>query len=276
MPDRDQRPHRARPAPRDQSRGAQRAPLAHDRARRSPSPTSSPSPSSAALEQVPALNATFVDADRREGHPRRRAPRPRRPRARRRRRAARRHEDALGPGREGRRHARLRVRSSSPTRTSSARCTPATAALDDFAGATVSVTNPGTLGTAQSVPRLMAGQGAIFGVGALGWPAGFEAADPRRLAPARRRQGAHAHLDLRPPHHPGRGVRRCSCATSTSASGASTASTTRSSRTSPCPSSPRAGAPTPRTVAEQGRASTSRSRSSGSRSSSTCTGSAAT
>jgi 2-oxoglutarate dehydrogenase E1 component len=53
---------------------------------------------------------------------------------------------------------------------------------DDFAGATVSLTNPGTLGTVQSVPRLMAGQGAIFGVGALGWPAGFEAADPRALA----------------------------------------------------------------------------------------------
>jgi 2-oxoglutarate dehydrogenase E1 component len=53
---------------------------------------------------------------------------------------------------------------------------------DDFAGATVSLTNPGTIGTVQSVPRLMAGQGAIFGVGALGWPAGFEAADPRVLA----------------------------------------------------------------------------------------------
>jgi 2-oxoglutarate decarboxylase len=49
-------------------------------------------------------------------------------------------------------------------------------------GATVSLTNPGTLGTVQSVPRLMAGQGAIFGVGALGWPSGFEAADPRALA----------------------------------------------------------------------------------------------
>ena len=53
---------------------------------------------------------------------------------------------------------------------------------DDFVGATVSLTNPGTLGTVQSVPRLMAGQGAIFGVGALGWPAGFDAADPRALA----------------------------------------------------------------------------------------------
>ncbi|HEV7958286.1 MAG TPA: multifunctional oxoglutarate decarboxylase/oxoglutarate dehydrogenase thiamine pyrophosphate-binding subunit/dihydrolipoyllysine-residue succinyltransferase subunit [Acidimicrobiales bacterium] len=53
---------------------------------------------------------------------------------------------------------------------------------DDLAGATVSITNPGTLGTVQSVPRLMPGQGAIIGVGALGWPAGFEAADPRALA----------------------------------------------------------------------------------------------
>ncbi|MFY9783307.1 MAG: 2-oxo acid dehydrogenase subunit E2, partial [Acidimicrobiales bacterium] len=53
---------------------------------------------------------------------------------------------------------------------------------DDLAGATVSITNPGTLGTVQSVPRLMPGQGVIFGVGALNWPAGFEAADPRALA----------------------------------------------------------------------------------------------
>jgi len=53
---------------------------------------------------------------------------------------------------------------------------------DDLVGATVSITNPGTLGTVQSVPRLMPGQGAIFGVGALAFPAGFEAADPRALA----------------------------------------------------------------------------------------------
>jgi 2-oxoglutarate dehydrogenase E1 component len=53
---------------------------------------------------------------------------------------------------------------------------------DDFAGTTVTLTNPGTLGTVQSVPRLMPGQGLIVGVGALGFPAGFEAADPRTLA----------------------------------------------------------------------------------------------
>ena len=57
-----------------------------------------------------------------------------------------------------------------------------TMGADDFVGATVSLTNPGTLGTVQSVPRLMPGQGAIIGVGALGWPAGFDAADPRALA----------------------------------------------------------------------------------------------
>jgi multifunctional 2-oxoglutarate metabolism enzyme len=53
---------------------------------------------------------------------------------------------------------------------------------DDFSGTTVTLTNPGTLGTVQSVPRLMPGQGAIIGVGALGYPAGFEAADPRVVA----------------------------------------------------------------------------------------------
>jgi len=53
---------------------------------------------------------------------------------------------------------------------------------DDFAGATVSVTNPGTVGTSMSVPRLMAGQGAIVGVGAIGWPSGLDAADPRALS----------------------------------------------------------------------------------------------
>jgi multifunctional 2-oxoglutarate metabolism enzyme len=56
------------------------------------------------------------------------------------------------------------------------------AAPDDFSGTTVTLTNPGTLGTVQSVPRLMPGQGAIIGVGALGYPAGYEAADPSALA----------------------------------------------------------------------------------------------
>ena len=53
---------------------------------------------------------------------------------------------------------------------------------DDFAGTTVTLTNPGTLGTVQSVPRLLPGQGVIVGVGALGVPPGFEATDPRTVA----------------------------------------------------------------------------------------------
>ncbi|HRW38913.1 MAG TPA: 2-oxo acid dehydrogenase subunit E2, partial [Aquihabitans sp.] len=43
--------------------------------------------------------------------------------------------------------------------------------VDDFAGATVTLTNPGTIGTVQSVPRLMPGQGVIVGVGRLDYPA---------------------------------------------------------------------------------------------------------
>ncbi len=53
---------------------------------------------------------------------------------------------------------------------------------DDFAGTTVSLTNPGTIGTVQSVPRLMPGQGAIIGVGSLGFPAEYQGADRRSLA----------------------------------------------------------------------------------------------
>jgi 2-oxoglutarate dehydrogenase E1 component len=53
---------------------------------------------------------------------------------------------------------------------------------DDFAGVTVSLTNPGTIGTVQSVPRLMPGQGTIVGVGTLGFPTEFEGADPATLA----------------------------------------------------------------------------------------------
>ncbi len=46
---------------------------------------------------------------------------------------------------------------------------------DDLQGATISLTNPGTLGTRASVPRLMPGQGAIIAVGAMAYPPGFEA-----------------------------------------------------------------------------------------------------
>ena len=53
-------------------------------------------------------------------------------------------------------------------------------AVDDFAGTTISLTNPGTIGTVHSVPRLMKGQGTIIGVGAMEYPAEFQGAAPRR------------------------------------------------------------------------------------------------
>jgi len=53
---------------------------------------------------------------------------------------------------------------------------------EDFAGTTISLTNPGTLGTNHSVPRLMSGQGTIVGVGAMEYPASFQGASAERLA----------------------------------------------------------------------------------------------
>ena len=46
-------------------------------------------------------------------------------------------------------------------------------ALPDFEGTTISLTNPGTVGTIASVPRLMPGQGAIIATGAIDYPAAF-------------------------------------------------------------------------------------------------------
>ena len=54
--------------------------------------------------------------------------------------------------------------------------------LEDFSGVTVSLTNPGGIGTVQSVPRLMPGQGAIVGLGSIAYPTAFVAADPAKLA----------------------------------------------------------------------------------------------
>src|SRR6185295_10873545 len=54
-------------------------------------------------------------------------------------------------------------------------------AVSDFQGATISLTNPGTIGTVQSVPRLMPGQGTIVGVGTIDYPAEFQGADERAL-----------------------------------------------------------------------------------------------
>ncbi|KQS00191.1 alpha-ketoglutarate decarboxylase [Microbacterium sp. Leaf347] len=52
----------------------------------------------------------------------------------------------------------------------------------DFQGTTISLTNPGGIGTVHSVPRLMKGQGAIIGAGALEYPAEFQGASEKTLS----------------------------------------------------------------------------------------------
>ena len=53
---------------------------------------------------------------------------------------------------------------------------------DDFAGTTITLTNPGTIGTNHSVPRLLEGQGTIIGVGAMEYPAEFSGMSREMLA----------------------------------------------------------------------------------------------
>ena len=54
--------------------------------------------------------------------------------------------------------------------------------VSDFTGTTISLTNPGTIGTQLSVARLMAGQGCIVGVGAMEYPAEWQGASAESLA----------------------------------------------------------------------------------------------
>src|SRR6266851_75476 len=55
-------------------------------------------------------------------------------------------------------------------------------AVADVGGTTATITNPGTIGTEHSVPRLMAGQGCIVGVGAMEYPAAYAGASEETLA----------------------------------------------------------------------------------------------
>src|SRR5258708_1661682 len=55
-------------------------------------------------------------------------------------------------------------------------------AVEDFAGTTISLTNPGTIGTEHSVLRLMPGQGCIVGVGAMEYPAAYQGASAETVA----------------------------------------------------------------------------------------------
>ncbi|MGZ4429261.1 MAG: multifunctional oxoglutarate decarboxylase/oxoglutarate dehydrogenase thiamine pyrophosphate-binding subunit/dihydrolipoyllysine-residue succinyltransferase subunit, partial [Nocardioidaceae bacterium] len=51
----------------------------------------------------------------------------------------------------------------------------------DFQGTSISLTNPGTIGTNHSVPRLMKGQGAIIGVGSMDYPPEYQGASDETL-----------------------------------------------------------------------------------------------
>ncbi len=54
--------------------------------------------------------------------------------------------------------------------------------LSDFQGTTLSLTNPGTIGTVASTPRLMAGQSLIVATGAIEYPAEYQAMAPEALS----------------------------------------------------------------------------------------------
>ncbi|MEP6911586.1 MAG: multifunctional oxoglutarate decarboxylase/oxoglutarate dehydrogenase thiamine pyrophosphate-binding subunit/dihydrolipoyllysine-residue succinyltransferase subunit [bacterium] len=54
--------------------------------------------------------------------------------------------------------------------------------IPDFQGTTISLTNPGTLGTVASTPRLMAGQSLIIATGAIEYPAEYQATAPEALS----------------------------------------------------------------------------------------------
>jgi multifunctional 2-oxoglutarate metabolism enzyme len=54
--------------------------------------------------------------------------------------------------------------------------------VPDFQDTTISLTNPGTIGTVSSNPRLMAGQSAIIATGAIEYPAEYHAMTPEALS----------------------------------------------------------------------------------------------
>lgn len=54
--------------------------------------------------------------------------------------------------------------------------------IPDFQGTTISLTNPGTIGTVASTPRLMSGQAVIIATGAIEYPAEYQAMAPIALS----------------------------------------------------------------------------------------------
>src|SRR5699024_12368435 len=54
--------------------------------------------------------------------------------------------------------------------------------MDDFSGVSITLTNPGGIGTRHSIARLTKGSGSIIGVGSMDYPAEFAGASTDRLA----------------------------------------------------------------------------------------------
>ncbi len=54
--------------------------------------------------------------------------------------------------------------------------------FSDFQDTTITLTNPGTVGTYSSIPRLMKGQGAVIATGSIGYPSEYHAWSPRALS----------------------------------------------------------------------------------------------
>ena len=52
----------------------------------------------------------------------------------------------------------------------------------EFLGTTITLTNPGTIGTVSSIPRLMIGQGAIIATGAIQYNAEYQAMSPSTIS----------------------------------------------------------------------------------------------
>ena len=107
--------------------------------------------------------------------------------------------------------------------------------VDDFQGANISLTNPGGIGTVQSVPRLMPGQAVIVGVGSIDYPAEFEGSDRRNLSSIGVSKVVTITASSRGPS------RACSSSASTSCCSANTTSTKTCSSRSTCPTKPSSG-----------------------------------
>ena len=108
---------------------------------------------------------------------------------------------------------------------------------EDFAGTTISLTNPGSIGTNHSVPAADAGPGHDHRRRCHGVPRRVPGRQPRTLAELGHQQDHHPDLHLRPPGYPGCRSPASSCAGSMSCCWARAVSTTTFSRRCAFPTS---------------------------------------